>query len=420
MEVFDLKPLTDIYVACFSDVHRWGGALSFARGLANGLRHRGLSTTLLGVTRHQEEPASPEPSADRLNVRVPPSPLLWRIQSWRVTVQLRERLRQIPPPRHTFVALSPYWVVAAKRAWPTVPVLFKVPCLLTNCLPFTWGNGRPPSLWQRVNYEGIRRIERRALSLADIVVTPTEEARAELLTFQPAAGRRVVVCPYGVEPRTAPPEVRAAKRRDLGLADDAFAFLLAGVCDRNKAFDWAVREMASVDGRGHLLIVGKGPEWDALAPLCERPGVTDRVHLVGPQDDMTAWYAAADCVLSTSHYDMFPNTIQEGMAYGRPVVVPEHTPPTVYAGIADLVDEHGAGLLYDRRQPGALSQAMNRLIHDRTLSRELGARGHQVAEARAGWEPFADLIGGSAEPRVSIPDSTAINPATEAEVLHVH
>ncbi len=384
----------DLYVGCYCDVDGWGGALTFAGGLLGAARQRGLSTLALGVTPEGVNGYGLPPNVHRLNLSVASAPLLWRVQSWRVIGLLCRQLRRLSPPTRAFVALSAYWAVAAKRAWPTVPVYYKVPCLLANCLPFTWPGRRPPSFWKRVDFVGVRRAERLAFSHSNLVIVPTDAAAAEIQAFAPGARKRLAVCAYGVEPATVRDDPRAGQRRRLGIGDQECVFLLAGVCDLNKAFELAVRAMPAVDPRGRLLIVGRGPRWQHLEKLALELGVADRVLLIPAQQDMAPRHAAADCVLSTSHYDMFPNTVQEGWAYGRPAIVPRHDPPHVYAGAAEVIEQHGGGLLYDRRRPGALAAAMNELVTNRVLADRLGREGREIASHRAGYDRCLDIIVG--------------------------
>jgi glycosyltransferase involved in cell wall biosynthesis len=372
--------LRDLHIGCFSDVYGWGGALSFAAGVVNASRERGLSTLLLGATTRGDEPRVGLRDDSRLNMRLRRRPLVWRVQSWQVGGQLLRQLRGLTPPRAGFIALSPYWAVAAKRAWQHVPVVYKLPCLLHNCLPFTWPGHRPPTLWKCLDFAGITRQEHLAFALADLIVTPTEAARREVLDFHPGARGRVAVCKYGPGPREVAPELRARQRQTLGLGPDAVVFLTAGVCDLNKAFDWAIRELAGTDQRAHLVIVGDGPERPHLLRLAADSAVAARVHLAGVQRDMEPWYAAADSVISTSFYDTYPNTLQEALCRGRPVITPEHWPPEVYAGFAEVIAAGGGGVLYDRMQAGALAECMNRLVHAADLREELGRQARGISE----------------------------------------
>jgi len=116
-------------------------------------------------------------------------------------------------------------------------------------------------------------------------------------------------------------------------------------------------------------------------------------------------------VLSTSHYDMYPNAIQEGLAHGLPVIVPHHAPPEVHVGAAEVVSAADAGLLHDRGRSGALAAALNKLPRGDALAAQLGACALSVARERAGWDNCVDaIVGGvSAAPSAAKCGSENIN-----------
>ena len=145
----------------------------------------------------------------------------------------------------------------------------------------------------------------------------------------------------------------------------------------------------------------------------------DRVYFAGSQRDMGPWYAAADAVISTSFYDTFPNVILEALQAGTPVLVPEHDPPHVYAGAAELLHEAGGGLLYDRQTPGGLADALNRLIRSPTLRGELSAAGREAARQCLCWERCADYILGDRE-QAAVPRRTAARASESAQRRHSH
>lgn len=208
----------------------------------------------------------------------------------------------------------------------------------------------------------IRRIEHRAIALADQTLVATPEVGEEVVTFHPAVRNRVSPAYYGFRRPAVSEQLRRRQRDELGLDGNAFVIAAIGVCDLNKGFDWAIRELAAVDPRGKLVIVGDGPQLGALEAQAGQLDIADRIYFAGSQRDMAPWFAAADCVISTSFYDACPNVIREAMSCGRPAVVPQHDPPEVYAGIAGTIRCEGGGLLYDRREPGAgcLSQSADR------------------------------------------------------------
>jgi len=305
---------------------------------------------------------------------------------------LARSLRRLPPPRVAFVTVSPTWVAAAKLAWPDAPVVFVFSCLLSNCLPFAWAERRPTRLWSRVDYHGIRHSERLAFAKADLVLAPTLQSMDEIAAFVRRPVARLARCDYGVRPLSGATALRTLQRQALGARPDDFLVAAVGLCDHNKGFDVALRTWRQVDRRAHLLVIGDGPERANLECLTQSLDLTARVIFAGAQRDMAPWYAAADCVLSTSGYDTFPNVLLEGMYLGHPIVVPEHDPPHVYSGFAEVVREHRCGLIYDRAVPAALAACLNRLTRDPREATELGARGLKAARRRYQWTQAATCI----------------------------
>jgi glycosyltransferase involved in cell wall biosynthesis len=373
----------DVYVTAHANAFGWGGARSFGVGFDAALAARGLRTRSLVIA--SQSPAK-DVQADTAYIRLGPLPLLWRVGDWLLPQRLTRALRTLPPPRKAFVGMTMFSVLAAKRAWRGTRVVYRLPCLLTNALPFDWPTGEPETLWQRLQYEAIRRAERAALEAADGIVVATEAARAEAAALYAAARAKTSVCPYGPPAGEVNQTVRDTVRRHLGAGRDAVVCVLAGVCDRNKAFELAVGQWPVTDTRAHLVVVGHGPAHDALAARAADSAATERIHLVGAQPDMSPWYSAADVVLSTSRYDMYPNTVQEATALGRPVVVPRHDPPRVFAGAAELVTQEGCGLVYERESDGSLAVTINRLVRDDVLRRHLGQQARRAAERRAGYD----------------------------------
>ncbi len=376
----------DVYVGCHGDLNGWGGAIIAGRGLAAACRHAGLTTLILGVgDRQPDSPATTDGSPLR-NVAVRPLPLLWRVHTWCIPRILARELRRLPRPRVAFVSFCPFWTVAAKRAWPDLPVLFRFCGLLSNCGPLTRPRGRKITFWNWVADAGTRAAERRATRVADQILVPAREHAEEIAKFQPKARGRMHVSPDACDRYELRPEDRAALREKLGLGDADFLILLCGSFDRNKSFDHAIRELSRVDPRGKLAIIGDGPDRSKLQRLASELGLAERVRFPGRVPDIGVWYAAADCVVSTSFYDTFPNVIKEAMWCGRPVCVPQHDPPRIYAGISGLLGREDAGAVYDRQMPGALAERLNELITHEKLASELAVRGRKVAERLFRWD----------------------------------
>lgn len=380
----------DFYVVGLNPVAGWGGGLTLARQLRAALGDAGQRAVLVGVDQAAETPPTAE--GDALNVRPPLPRWTWRVRDGLLPWGLARAAQKLPPPRCGVVALTPGWVLAAKRAWGRdIPVVHALAALLSHCLPCTWPERRPPTFWQRVNLRAIGAAERCALRAADLTLVPTEAAHAAALALEPRT-RAVHVYRGGFADAVVDPEARAHLRRQLELPADAVLFLMAGVCDLNKSVAWVVREFAKVEQQGYLAVAGAGPELARVTALVEALQLSHRVRILGHQADVQPWHSAADVVISASWSDLFPEVLKEAFAHGRPVLVPRHAAPAVHAGFAEIVAREGGGLLYDRQRDGALAGAAHQMLRAPHKRKELGRQARRVAEQRHGWKTVVARI----------------------------
>jgi glycosyltransferase involved in cell wall biosynthesis len=109
-----------------------------------------------------------------------------------------------------------------------------------------------------------------------------------------------------------------------------------------------------------LLIVGSGPEREALEALARRTGVAERVRFVGsvPQQELPAYYSAADILVLASSREGWANVLLESMACGTPVVA------TPIWGTPEVVAAPAAGRLAAERSSAALADAIVALHRD--------------------------------------------------------
>ena len=374
----------DVYVGCHGDLAGFGGAMIAGRELAAECVKAGMSVMLLGLG--DSSVATRGDGIDLLNVSVKPTPLLWRVHAWRIPALLARELRKLPAPRDAFVSFSPLWTYAAKLTWRRTPVIHRYCGLPSNCAALSPEQQEKRSFWARVAAMGSRWCERKAFLHADRILVSSREHVEEIAAFLPKVRDRNRICPDGLTLASSPTTPPDITRKQLGLREKDFLILACGSFDWNKSFEHAVRELAACDRRAHLVLIGDGPRRSVLMDSVRAAGVTDRTHILGRVDNLADWYVAADCVVSTSIYDAFPNVIKEAMYFGCPVIVPAHDPPRVYAGVSSVVSDACAGQLYNRLETGALASRINELIADSALSRELGRTAADAANRLFDWK----------------------------------
>jgi glycosyltransferase involved in cell wall biosynthesis len=82
-----------------------------------------------------------------------------------------------------------------------------------------------------------------------------------------------------------------------------------------------------------------------------------------------------------------PHKMFDYMLAGLPVIAPDFAPD-----IVRVLQESGGGILVDAGDPAALADVFVKLIDDRALADEIGARGQQAVLTRYNWEAEAEKL----------------------------
>lgn len=237
--------------------------------------------------------------------------------------------------------------------------------------------------------------QRAAILEPDVVLVVSEMWRTIL---REDYGVQAAVVPNGVDvARFASADRERARqlRRSVGAQDRPLLLSVGGIEPR-KGSDDLVRALARLHaGPGPaplLAVVGGHSFQDHRAyrerVLAELPGLGLElgvdVVLVGTvaDDDVPAWYAAADALAFPSVKEGFGLAVLEAMSAGIPVVTSDLPVFREY-----LVPDRDAVLVTVGDVP-ALADALGRALHDQPLRRRLTAAGAEVA-GRFGWPASA-------------------------------
>jgi glycosyltransferase involved in cell wall biosynthesis len=166
------------------------------------------------------------------------------------------------------------------------------------------------------------------------------------------------VIPPGVDTDRYSPGTGASWRTELGLGDDDV--LVANVAHLlpNKGQLDLVRALPD---NAHLVLAGR-PLDEAYAAEVARQA-SDRVHVVGPVDDVADLLRASDVFAFASAQEACPVAVIEAMSTGLPVVV------TDIPGTRHLVDDGVQGRRVER---AALGDALAGLVGDPGARRAMG------------------------------------------------
>ncbi|MBB3692280.1 glycosyltransferase [Sphingomonas sp. BK580] len=234
---------------------------------------------------------------------------------------------------------------------------------------------------------GLRRdrtiYRRLALSAAHALVVPSRAIeRIALETWrQPRA--RVHRIANGVatalyaerpDPRALPGFARNERELTIGAV---------GALLPHKDLPALVRAVGGLSTRFRLVVVGEGPERDAIERTGLAMGIDDRVVLTGAVERPYRYMGLFDVLALSSTSEQSPTSVVEAMAAGLPVV----SPPV--GDVAEMVAPENLPFVTEHHGEVRLRDAIQALAGDPALRGRVGAANR--AKARAEFDE-ADMI----------------------------
>ena len=227
--------------------------------------------------------------------------------------------------------------------------------------------------------DGLKRgrnwYRRLALGRAAALVVPSARLEAIALdTWQQPRGRvrrianGIATARYGKKPR---PD---ALPRGIKRQDELWLGTVAGL-RAVKNLPRLVRAFAAMPEPWQLVILGEGPERDAIRDEALRQDVGHRVHLAGFVADPASAIGLFDLFALSSDSEQFPISVVEAMAAGLAVAAPD------VGDVRAMVAEANLPLISPASDEAALAAALLRLGGDAALRRSLGRANRDKARA---------------------------------------
>ena len=216
-----------------------------------------------------------------------------------------------------------------------------------------------------------RRLERWTWRSATHVL-PVTHVLGDILVASGVDRARVVVIPNGIDLARFPPRPPPASDPTITLGFVGFVRAWHGL-------DRVIEGMAAGPANTRLVVVGDGPAVPDLAALAARLGITPRIRFTGlvQPADVPAVVTGFDIALQPSATPYAsPLKIFDYMAAGCAIAAPDQP------NIAEILTNERTALLFDPALPGAMWQAVERLIAEPALRERLGAASRAELEAR--------------------------------------
>ncbi len=222
------------------------------------------------------------------------------------------------------------------------------------------------------------------LGRAHRLVVPSETLEKIALTKWAQPIGRVSLIPNGIDTAAFANKPRADALRGIVKRKGEFwVGTLAGLRPV-KNLPALVRAFAPLPEEWQLVIVGEGPQLDAIRAEAERLRIEHRVHLPGFVADPSRYVGLFDVFALSSRSEQFPISLVEAMAAGKPVAAP------AVGDIAAMVSDENRPLISTPGDEAALSGALSALAHDAALRVRLGKANRAAAHARFDEKPMIE------------------------------
>ena len=148
-----------------------------------------------------------------------------------------------------------------------------------------------------------------------------------------------------------------AKRRELGIDENAIVLLFAGNNYRLKGLEPLLHAVALLKKRLpdvplRLIVLGRGQIW-LYRRKAKRLGVAGSVLFLGPVAGMEPYYAASDIYVHPTFYDSCSLTVLEALASGLPAVT------TRFNGASDaILSDEGGKIVQDPANAEEIADAI--------------------------------------------------------------
>jgi N-acetyl-alpha-D-glucosaminyl L-malate synthase BshA len=125
-----------------------------------------------------------------------------------------------------------------------------------------------------------------------------------------------------------------------------------------------------------LLLVGDGPEMTPVCRLVKKLGLTDKVHLLGKQENLDELYSISDIKLLLSEKESFGLVALEAMACGVPCI------GTNVGGLPEVIQNGKTGYICELGDIDDISKKAIMLLSDQQIHEQFASNGLSVVKTK--------------------------------------
>lgn len=234
------------------------------------------------------------------------------------------------------------------------------------------------------------RVVPRSARRADHILADSEATRHDLIELYNLPAEKITTLLSGVDAHFRPVDIQASQQMRAKYALGTWDYVLSvGTVQPRKNYARLITALSILRGRGldlHLVIAG-GRGWleDPIHDAVRSADLQPFVHFIGFADDadLPALYSSAAAFAFPSLYEGFGLPVLESMACATPVVT---------SNVSSLPEVAGdAALTVNPLDVDAIADAIERVLTDSDLRRELVSRGQERAAAFT-WDVAAQQL----------------------------
>jgi glycosyltransferase involved in cell wall biosynthesis len=356
-------PLSILQVA--TGFPHWGGTELHLLNLSDQLRRRGHDVTVACRPGKWVEERAHQMGLPTVAIQV------MKQNDWQDFGKLRAYLRA-----KNFDVMHVHW--STDVIVPGFAALFEhVPVrILSRHMPYPLKNRFGAFLYSRVLYNRL---------------VPVSDSVRRTLIRSGVPDKRIEVIHHGTDVGAFAQTTEKASevRRSLALPSDCVCIGIVGRIAPEKGHRYLLEAMHLLGDRYPLrcVVIGDGPEEDAMKALTNELGIADKVIFTGFRSDVNNVIGALDIVAVPSTWDEpCSAVVQQGMALYKPVL------GTRTGGTPEMIVDGETGLLVPPKDAPALAEAIASLASDAFARRRMGEAGRERVERLFSLSVMTDKI----------------------------
>ena len=219
------------------------------------------------------------------------------------------------------------------------------------------------------------------------VVTTGEQLRRELIDNLGVREENSTSIPTGIDTARFRPGDKVMARAQLGL-DDAFWVGIVATLRSWKGHSYLLEALAQLpDPHVRLLIVGHGPQREALEQKVLDLGLSARVKFAGEQKDVVPWLQALDVFILPSYANEgVSQAVMQAMLVGLPIVT------TAVGSMRDIIENRHTGLIIAPKDAAQLLDAIQSQHGEPAAAQILGERARTFALEHCSLQRMLDRM----------------------------